>query len=78
MHYYRKEGDLLEQLMRWLKKGAGLHDHQGKLNRDKTTYKKAHVLRYCQTIKVLTGFLQQISNMIRFSDTCAIIRRDGV
>jgi hypothetical protein len=23
----------------WLKKGAGLHEHRGKLNRDKTTYK---------------------------------------
>jgi hypothetical protein len=28
-----------DKFKEWLKKGAGLHDHQGKLNRDKTTYK---------------------------------------
>lgn len=28
-----------DKFKEWLKKGARLHDHQGKLNRDKTTYK---------------------------------------
>ncbi|NQE53074.1 hypothetical protein C5S29_05735 [ANME-1 cluster archaeon GoMg3.2] len=28
-----------DKFKEWLKKGAGLHDHQGKLKRDKTTYK---------------------------------------
>jgi hypothetical protein len=60
-----------DKFKEWLKKGAGLHDHQGKLNRDKTTYK---ISTYIAILPDYKGFDWVFATNIKYDKIFRYVR----
>jgi hypothetical protein len=60
-----------DKFKEWLKKGAGLHDHQGKLKRDKTTYK---ISTYIAILPDYKGFDWVFATNIKYDKIFRYVR----
>ena len=60
-----------DKFKEWLKKGAGLHDHQGELKRDKTTYK---ISTYIAVLPGYNGFDWVFATNIKYDKIFRYVR----